>query len=136
MQKKILITIKTILKFSLIILCGFVFVSCSSSKGKVQIDFWAFGAEAEHAKVLTKEFEKLNPGIKVKVQAIPWTAALENLITAYASDTTPDIVQLGNTWIPEFVALNSLTDLDKWIKNSKIVNKKRFFPGDPGNEYY
>jgi len=129
LRKKILINIKTILKFSLIILCGFVFASCSGSKGKVQIDFWAFGAEAEHAKVLTKEFEKLNPGIKVKVQAIPWTAALEKLITAYASDTTPDIVQLGNTWIPEFVALNSLTNLNKWIKNSKIVNKKRFFPG-------
>lgn len=129
MKKKLLINIKLILKLSLIILCGFVFVSCSGNKGKVQIDFWAFGAEAEHVKVLTKEFEKLNPGIKVKVQAIPWTAAHEKLITAYASDTTPDIVQLGNTWIPEFVALNSLEDLDTWIRNSKSIKEKNFFPG-------
>ena len=43
---------------------------------KVQIDFWAFGAEAKHAQILTNEFEKFNPGINVKVQAIPWTAAL------------------------------------------------------------
>ncbi len=95
----------------------------------MQIDFWAFGAEAEHVKKLTTEFEKLNPGIRVKVQAIPWTAAHEKLITAYASETTPDIVQLGNTWIPEFVALNSLEDLDTWINNSKSIKEKNFFPG-------
>ena len=104
-------------------------LQCGRSSGKVQIDFWAFGAEAEHVKKLTNEFEKLNPGITVKVQAIPWTAAHEKLITAYASETTPDIVQLGNTWIPEFVALNSLEDLDNWIKDSKTINEKKFFKG-------
>lgn len=104
-------------------------LQCERRSGNIQIDFWAFGVEAERVKILTNEFERLNPGITVKVQAIPWTAAHEKLITAYASGTTPDIVQLGNTWIPEFVALNSLKDLGKWIKNSKIVNEKRFFPG-------
>ncbi len=126
-------TVKIILtllaRFIFIILFGITSLSCKSGSGKVQIDFWAFGAEAEHVQKLTDEFEKLNPGIKVKVQAIPWTAAHEKLITAYASETTPDLVQLGNTWIPEFVALNSLEDLDKWIKSSSKVDEKRFFPG-------
>ena len=116
-------------RISFIILASIAGINCSSNSNKVQIDFWAFGAEAEHVQKLTNEFEKLNPGIIVKVQAIPWTAAHEKLITAYASETTPDIVQLGNTWIPEFVALNSLEDLDKWVDSSKSINEKRFFPG-------
>ena len=116
-------------QITFIILFGITAINCSNAGHKVQIDFWAFGAEAEHVQKLTNEFEKLNPGIIVKVQAIPWTAAHEKLITAYASETTPDIVQLGNTWIPEFVALNSLEDLDKWVDSSKNINEKRFFPG-------
>jgi len=87
------------------------------------------GAEAEHVQKLIDEFEKLNSGIKVKVQAIPWTAAHEKLITAYASETTPDIFQLGNTWIPEFVALESLENLNGWIKNSSTIKKENYFPG-------
>ena len=52
------------------------------------------GSEAEYVTKLVPEFEKRNPGIKVKVQAIPWTAAQEKLITAFASDNTPDACQL------------------------------------------
>lgn len=99
------------------------------NKQETVIQFWAMGAEAEHVQKLTAEFEKENPGIKVKVQAIPWTAAHEKLITAYASETTPDIVQLGNTWIPEFVALNSLEDLGKWVKRSNEIKEQNYFPG-------
>src|SRR4030042_3392328 len=100
--------IKIFETFSFLLLC-FIQISCSSKfNEKVELNFWAMGAEAEHVQKLIDEFEKLNSGIKVKVQAIPWTAAHEKLITAYASETTPDIFQLGNTWIPEFVALESL----------------------------
>ncbi len=95
----------------------------------MKINLWAMGAEAEHVQKLTSLFEKLNPSIKVNVQAIPWTAAHEKLITAYASETMPDIIQLGNTWIPEFVALNALEDLDKWVKNSNVINEQNYFSG-------
>ena len=36
------------------------------------------------------------------MQQIPWLAAHEKLLTAFAGDATPDVCQLGNTWIPEF----------------------------------
>ncbi len=83
------------------------------------IKFWAMGAEAEYVTKLVPEFERLNPGIKVKVQQIPWTAAQEKLVTAFASDNTPDACQLGNTWIPQFAALNAIIPLDEFIKTSK-----------------
>lgn len=104
--------------------------SCSGSDNKkTVITFWAMGAEGESVQKLLPQFEKENPGIRVKVQMIPWTAAQEKLITAYASDNMPDVWQLGNTWIPQFSALNALEDLNTWISKSGSVRKDNYFEG-------
>lgn len=104
--------------------------SCSTKDDKVKtIKFWAMGSEAEQISKILPEFEKRYPDIKVKVQQIPWTAAQEKLITAFASDNTPDICQLGNTWIPQFASLNAIIDLTDFINKSSIVKAEKFFPG-------
>ena len=77
--------------------------SCASGR-------WA--AKARWSPSWSREFERTHPGIRVQVQQMPWTAAHEKLLTAFAGDATPDICQLGNTWIPEFVALGALEPLD------------------------
>jgi multiple sugar transport system substrate-binding protein len=108
----------------------FVFYSCSSENNDtVNLKFWAMGAEAEYVTTLLPEFEKRNPGIKVEVQQVPWNAAQEKLITAFASDNTPDICQLGNTWIPQFSSLHAIISLDDFIADSKIINKNNYFAG-------
>jgi len=104
--------------------------SCSkeNSSEKV-IKFWAMGAEAEYVTKLVPEFERLNPGIKVKVQQVPWTAAQEKLVTAFASDNTPDACQLGNTWVPQFAALDAIVPLNEYVKISDQINQKKYFSG-------
>jgi multiple sugar transport system substrate-binding protein len=97
--------------------------------GATVVDFWGIGREGEVVKDLVPEFERQNPGIRVRVQQIPWTAAHEKLLTAFVGDTTPDISQLGNTWIPEFVALEALESLDSWVETSGIVERADYFPG-------
>jgi multiple sugar transport system substrate-binding protein len=99
------------------------------SDNKTVIDFWALGGEGEYLKQIIPEFERKNPGIKVNVQIIPWNAAQEKLITAYASDNTPDACQLGNTWIPQFVSLNAIINLDGFIKKSSVIKSKKYFEG-------
>ncbi|NJD05746.1 MAG: extracellular solute-binding protein [Methylococcaceae bacterium] len=74
----------------------------------VVLQFWAMGREGELVRQLLPDFERRNPGVTVKVQQIPWSAAHEKLLTAYAGDALPDVFQLGTTWIPEFVALRAL----------------------------
>lgn len=107
-----------------------LFSSCSNNQEEIKtIKFWAMGSEAEQISKILPEFEKRYPDIKVKVQQIPWTAAQEKLITAFASDNTPDICQLGNTWIPQFASLNAIIDLNDFIKTSSIVKPEKFFPG-------
>jgi multiple sugar transport system substrate-binding protein len=103
---------------------------CGDNKSSVTvIDFWAMGAEGEYVQKLVPAFEKLNPGIKVNVQMVPWTAAQEKLITAFASNNLPDAFQLGNTWIPQFSAIGAIAKLDGLIETSKIVIKENYFDG-------
>jgi multiple sugar transport system substrate-binding protein len=75
------------------------------------LTFWAVGAEGERAVPLIAEFERRNPTIHVIVQQIPWTAAHEKLLTAVVGESTPDLAQMGNTWIPEFAAVGALAEL-------------------------
>jgi len=105
-------------------------LSCNKEEGNVTtIKFWVMGSEAEVVTKLIPEFEKENPGIKVLVQQMPWTAAQEKLITAVASDNTPDLCQLGNTWIPQFSSLKALTSLNEWINKSASIKKENYFEG-------
>ncbi len=87
------------------------------------------GAEGEKVQSLIPEFQRRHPKTKVKVQMVPWTAAQEKLITAFASDNLPDVFQLGNTWIPQFQALNAIEKLDDWITKSDHIHKSNYFKG-------
>lgn len=119
------------LRLILIAIIPFLFhTGCSDrSSREVVINFWAMGREGEIVQKLTADFEQQNPGIRVRVQQIPWSAAHEKLLTAYAGDAMPDLFQLGNTWISEFVALNALADLDPWIRDTASLDRDDFFTG-------
>jgi len=98
-------------------------------EGQATLRFWAMGREAEVVAELLPGFERENPGLRVEVQAIPWTAAHEKLLTAYAADAMPDLLQLGNTWVAEFAALDALEPLQARIDASAVVEPEDWFPG-------
>jgi multiple sugar transport system substrate-binding protein len=108
----------------------FLSLSCNRSSGdKVVVKFWAMGNEGELVAQLIPEFERNNPNIHVVVQQLPWTAAHEKLLTAFAGGSLPDIFQLGNTWIPEFTVLGSLEPLDPFVKKSSVIQLPDYFAG-------
>jgi len=92
------------------------------------LHFWAMGREAEVVAELLPAFYARHPGVQVRVQQLPWTAAHEKLLTAYAGDSLPDLCQLGNTWLPEFTALDALEPLDARIASSS-VQRDDYFAG-------
>ncbi len=96
------------------------------------VRFWAMGREGEVVAELIPEFERQNPGIKVDLQQIPWTAAHEKLLTAVAGRVTPDIAQLGSSWVAEMVALKALEPLDEEIAASRAVDPGDYFAGGWG----
>ncbi|MGD9546470.1 MAG: sugar ABC transporter substrate-binding protein [Candidatus Krumholzibacteriia bacterium] len=95
----------------------------------VTLRFWAMGREGEVVKDLVPGFEAQNPGVKVDVQQIPWSAAHEKLLTAFVGRATPDVAQLGNTWVSEFTALEALEPLDSRVAASTAVRFEDHFPG-------
>jgi multiple sugar transport system substrate-binding protein len=113
---------------ALVLVTGLVGACGDSRRDVTTIRFWAMGREGEVVTALLPEFERAHPNVHVVVQQLPWTAAHEKLLTAFAGDATPDIAQLGNTWIPEFVALRALEPLDASIAKSGL-DADDFFPG-------
>ena len=88
------------------------------------VQFWAMGREGEVVRQLIPDFERSHPGVRVEVQQLPWSAAHQKLLTAFAGDALPDVAQLGNTWLPEFAALRALDPVDP-----SVVDAGDYFPG-------
>lgn len=93
----------------------------SSGPATGNLTMWAQGAEGEDLPVLLKEFEAANPGVTVDVTAIPWDAAHNKYQTAIAGGQTPDIAQMGTTWMGDFA--------DAFDPTPSDFDKAGFFSG-------
>jgi multiple sugar transport system substrate-binding protein len=106
-----------------------VVLGACGDRGETTVRLWALGREGELVAQLIPAFERAHPGVHVEVQQLPFTSAHEKLLTAYVGDATPDVAQLGNTWVPELAALDALTPLDADVAASTIVRPPDYFPG-------
>jgi multiple sugar transport system substrate-binding protein len=113
---------------SLALACAALLPGCGTTSDGDVVRFWAFGREGEVVQELVRDFEQENPGIRVRVQQIPWSAAHEKLLTAHVGDASPDIAQLGNTWIPEMETLNALEPLDSLVGAGGLPDSS-WYPG-------
>ena len=111
-----------------IALIGLCLTACTPHTDPHTLTFWTIGREGEAITQLLPEFERENPGIHVVLQQLPLTAAHQKLLTAFAGDSTPDMTQLGNTWLPEFVALHALEPLQARVAHSPIIRADDYFP--------
>lgn len=102
---------------------------CRGGSHDTVLRFWAMGHEGEVVQPMVRDFEKLHPGVRVEVQQIPWGAAHEKLLTSFVGRASPDLAQLGNSWIAEFEELRALEPLDARIARSSVVSRANDFPG-------
>jgi multiple sugar transport system substrate-binding protein len=93
------------------------------------VRFWAMGREGEVVTELLRDFTREHPEIRVRIEQLPWSAAHEKLLTAFAGNATPDLAQMGNTWLPEFVALDALEPLDERVRASPGIAQNDYFAG-------
>lgn len=87
------------------------------------VDVWAMGAEGEKLDVLAKDFMAQNPGVTVKVTPIAWEIAHDKLLTSVAGGQTPDVSQMGTTWMGEFAATGALEEVPD------SIDMESFFEG-------
>jgi multiple sugar transport system substrate-binding protein len=114
-------------KLALVIGLVLALTSCARDRESDELVFWTIGREGEAIAKLIPDFEREYPQIHVKVQQLPLTAAHQKLLTAIAGGSTPDISQLGNTWIPEVAALNAIEPLQQRVAQSKVIQPDDYF---------
>jgi multiple sugar transport system substrate-binding protein len=94
-----------------------------------RLEMWALGREGEVVQQLLPEFERRHPELSVVVQQIPFNQAHEKLLTAFVGRGTPDLAQLGTTWIAEFATVGALAALDERVAGSTALAAGDYFPG-------
>jgi multiple sugar transport system substrate-binding protein len=104
-------------------------VAACRDDGRTTVRFWAMGREGEEVAKLLGDFEAEHPKIRVEVQQLPWTSAHEKLLTAFVGDATPDLAQLGNTWVPELATLGALEPFDEKNAASLVASAPDYFDG-------
>jgi multiple sugar transport system substrate-binding protein len=111
-----------------VVLCAVLMGACRQAPAADQpLTVWTIGREGEAIIKLLPDFERAHPGIHVKVQQLPLTAAHQKLLTAFAGGSTPDMTQLGNTWLPEMVALHALQPLQARVDHSSVIKQDDYF---------
>ena len=80
----------------------------AEGKATGDLTVWAMGAEGEELQALAEGFTEDNPDATIEVTAVPWDAAHDKIATSIAGGETPDITQVGSTWMGEFAGTGAL----------------------------
>lgn len=112
-----------------VLVAALALAACTDRPTAREVRLWAMGREGEVVQQLLPEFERRHPGVRVRVQQIPWSAAHEKLLTAFVGRAMPDVFQLGSTWIPEFAAIGALEPLDARLSASAATRPDDSFAG-------
>jgi len=115
------------MKRLVILLCLFISVALAFSQQRV-LQVWAMGEEAKKLNVMAEKFVQENPNVRVEIQAIPWSAAYDKLLTGIAGGQLPDLAQMGTTWMAPFGAIGAFEELTPYLAKS-FIKKEMFFDG-------
>lgn len=111
----------------ILITCGAIFLQAKKSPESVpkkEIVFWTLqmGDFAPYMNGVIEDFEKQNPGIKIKWVDVPFSEGEKRTLAAILSDNPPDLINLN----PDFSAIlaqkGTLAKIDK--NDTKQFNKE------------
>ncbi len=88
---------------------------CGATR-REDIAIWAMGNEAANLPKLLDSLPFASSGKRITVQALPWSAAHEKLLTGFAGGSLPMIGQIGNSWLAEMVAIGAITSAPKAVE--------------------
>ncbi len=83
------------------------------SAGSKTLTVWLMDGSAPDKLVadLNSEFQAAHQGVKVAYQKQQWNGIQEKLTTALASNSPPDVIELGNTQTAKYASSGALADL-------------------------
>jgi multiple sugar transport system substrate-binding protein len=86
-----------------------------------------------HQEIISR-FEAENPDILVQLEAVSGNDYYARLLTQIASNAAPDIIQIGDDAVPQFVDAGALIPLDSYITGDDPLDTSIYLPGllEPG----
>ena len=97
---------------------------CSGNENESEtIRFWQFWSDMNTRPVverIVKNFEKDNPGVKVKITDLTWANGHDKLVISFAAKDPPDVMELGSDWIAEFASEGLLTKFQSEFPNNYL----------------
>lgn len=106
--------LKNLLK-AVVLLMFLLAVSLQASEELVFWNFW----DTKFILPVIEQFEKENPGIKIRNEQISWNNGLDKIVVAMANGRAPDICELGSTWMGRFMAEGALLDVTNALADLK-----------------
>jgi len=90
-----------------LLLAGLSCVALAETK----LDVWTFWSK-DWVKPALEEFTEGHPDVKVEYQQLTWSHGLDKITAAVSAGNAPDVVELGSTWMGQFVESQALSSLD------------------------
>ncbi|MFE6160046.1 extracellular solute-binding protein [Streptomyces sp. NPDC056486] len=89
-------------------------------------------ASAEFIKRFTTDFENQNSGIDLEIRLQEWTGIGDKVKTALKDENGPDVIEVGNTQVAQYVDEGGLYDLT--LESARDLGMKDWLPGlaEPG----
>lgn len=93
--------------------------------GSSEVTVWMYPVIADEAaskaywEGLEADFEAANDGVDLTIELQPWEGRQEQVTTALASGTGPDIILLGPDQIPQYVEQGTLAPVDDIVEGSE-----------------
>lgn len=91
------------------------------------IEFWSFLTQTERATELDKlarAYEAANPGVKINISVMPWSGALDNIVSAILAGNAPDLVITGTGYPQTLAGTGGLLELSDVV--DQIGGKETF----------
>ncbi|MFC6465109.1 sugar ABC transporter substrate-binding protein [Marinilactibacillus sp. GCM10026970] len=127
---KMILGTTSLVAMSLLAACGNSGNGDAGSDGSADtLSVWVMGDGDEVTQPLFDSFTE-ETGIAVNAQSIPWSAVHDRLLTAVASGEGPDVVQMGSTYMAEFVDAGALMDITEYVEGSDEISPDNFFEGN------
>jgi putative chitobiose transport system substrate-binding protein len=111
--------------FLLILSFSVTSISCSKKSEIPEIEFWTLQLSPtfnSYFNNLISDYEKQNPGIKIKWVDIPYDAAIQKLLAAVSAGNPPDVVNLSSDFLAKFNSFNTLYDFTETIRYDSLKN--------------
>ncbi len=94
--------------------------SFKGPKTTVRYSMWGGASEVETARVICREFVRLNPDLRIEVAVYPWGQYWAKVQTQTASGLAPDVLSFASMMFGVWTARGALMPLDDLAAASKL----------------